>query len=194
VTADLFGDAILPGLDYRPGLIDAREETAMIAQLEAIDLTPFRFHGWTGKRKTHTFGWRYDFDDSSFAPAEPLPDWLLPLRDRAAGFAGIDPDSIGHALVARYDPGAGIGWHRDRPVFDQVVGISLGAPAVLRFRQRSDDGFRRAELPIEPRSAYRLSGEARHDWEHRIVPGEVLRYSITFRTLSQLGRRKAAAD
>jgi alkylated DNA repair dioxygenase AlkB len=93
---------------------------------------------------------------------------------------------------ARYDPGAGIGWHKDRSVFDRVVGVSLGSPATLRFRQRAGSGFRRFSLPVEPRSAYLLSGEARHDWEHRIVPGEELRFSITFRTLSDLGRRKAA--
>ena len=193
MTADLFGETLLPGLDYRPDFIDAAEERALIGHLDQMELSPFRFHGWTGKRKTRTFGWRYDFDDSSFAPAEPLPEWLQPLRDRAAAFAGVELDEFVHALLARYDPGAGIGWHRDRPVFDKVVGVSLGAPAVVRFRQRTDSGFRRVELPVEPRSAYLLTGDARHEWEHSIAPGEELRFSITFRTLSQLGRRKAAA-
>jgi alkylated DNA repair dioxygenase AlkB len=155
-------------------------------------LAPFRFQGWLGKRKTRTFGWRYDFDDSSFTPAEPMPDWLMPLREKAAALAEVQPDEFAHVLLARYDPGARIGWHRDRPVFDRVAGISLGARAVLRFRQRSASGFRRFSLPVEPRSAYLLAGEARHEWEHSIVPGEELRFSITFRTLSELGRRKAA--
>jgi alkylated DNA repair dioxygenase AlkB len=193
MTADLFGEALLPGLDYRPEFISAEEERALIAGIEAMHLSPFRFHGWTGKRMTHTFGWRYDFDDASFAPAEPLPDWLQPLRARAADFAEEEPEEFVHALIARYDPGAGIGWHRDRPVFDKVVGVSLGAPEVLRFRQRTEDGFRRAELPVEPRSAYLLTGDARHEWEHRITPGQGLRFSITFRALSRLGRRKATA-
>ena len=115
-----------------------------------------------------------------------------PLRDRAAAFAGLQPDDFVHVLLARYDPGAGIGWHRDRDVFEQVVGISLGTPATLRFRQRTAGGFRRASLEVEPRSAYLLSGEARWDWEHSIAPGEQLRFSITFRTLSDKGRRIAA--
>ena len=38
-----------------------------------------------------------------------------------------------------------------------------------------------------------LSGEARYDWEHRITPGDQLRFSITFRTLSDKGRRIAEA-
>ena len=92
-------------------------------------------------------------------------------------------------MLARYDPGAGIGWHRDRDVFDEVVGISLGTPATLRFRRRTGAGFKRASLHLAPRSAYLLSGEARHDWEHSIAPGEELRFSITFRRF--LGQRRA---
>ena len=118
------------------------------------------------------------------------PRLLEPLRDKASALAGAE---IAHALIARYDPGAGIGWHKDRGVFDRVVGISLLSPAVLRFRKRTASGFTRFNMPLEPRSAYLLSGTARYDWEHRIVPGEQLRFSITFRTMSDIGRRKAAA-
>lgn len=192
MTADLFGEPPIPGLVYRDDFIGEAEHEALVGRLQAMELAPFRFQGWTGKRLTRSFGWRYDFDDASFSPAEPIPGWLDPLRVKAADFAGVEPGEFAHVLLARYDPGAGIGWHRDRPVFDRVVGVSLGAPETLRFRQRTATGFRRYALPVEPRSAYLLSGEARHDWEHRIVPGEVLRFSITFRTLSDLGRRKAA--
>ena len=93
------------------------------------------------------------------------PGWLLPYRDRAAAFAGLPAGDFGHALLIRYDPGAGIGWHRDRPVFDQVLGISLGAPTILNFRQRTASGFRRAKLALPPRCAYHLSGEVRQEWE-----------------------------
>lgn len=187
--ADLFVEPLIAGMEYREDFISREEERKLLAQLEAMDLSPFRFQGWTGNRKTHSFGWRYDFDDASFQPTEPIPGWLEPLRDKAEAFAGHE---IAHALVARYDPGAGIGWHKDRSVFDRVVGISLNTRAVLRFRQRIGTGFRRFSLPVEPRSAYLLSGEARYEWEHRIVPGNELRFSITFRTMSDLGRRKAA--
>ena len=189
--ADLFAEPLVDGLDYRADFITPDEEAALIEHLEVMDLAPFRFQGWTGNRKTRSFGWRYDFDDASFQPAEPSPDWLEPLRDKAAALAGVVPGEIAHALIARYDPGAGIGWHKDRSVFDRVVGVSLRSPATLRFRRRTPSGFRRFSLPVEPRSAYLLWGEARYDWEHRIVPGEALRFSITFRTLSELGHRKA---
>jgi DNA oxidative demethylase len=189
--ADLFAEPFLAGLEYRQDFITRDQEAALLEQLQATDLAPFRFHGWTGNRKIQSYGWRYDFDDASFQPAEPIPQWLESLREKAAVLAGVKPENIAHALIARYDPGAGIGWHKDRSVFDRVVGVSLGSSATLRFRQRADSGFRRFSLPVEPRSAYLLSGEARHDWEHRIVPGEELRFSLTFRTLSDFGRRKA---
>lgn len=189
----LFDAPLVPGFAYRDELIDPPAEARLRDAIERLDLAPFRFQGWTGKRLTKTFGWRYDFDDRSFAPVEPIPDWLRPLRDRAAGFARISPPEFVHALITRYDPGAGIGWHRDRPQFGMVVGISLVAGATLRFRQRSGSGFRRASIELLPRSAYLLSGEARQQWEHGIAEHDELRYSITFRTLSERGMMAASA-
>jgi alkylated DNA repair dioxygenase AlkB len=188
----LFDTPLIEGLRYSEAIIGEREERALIERLDALDLAPFRFHSWTGNRRTQSFGWRYDFDDSSFTPSEPIPDWLEPLRERAASFAGLAPGDFVQVLLARYDPGAGIGWHRDRDVFEQVVGISLGTPATLRFRRRTPSGFERASLDLAPRSAYLLSGQSRWKWEHRITPGEQLRFSITFRSLSDKGRRIAA--
>lgn len=186
--SDLFGDAALSGLRARASLVSQAEERSLIAALDALDLQPFRFQGWLGKRLTTSFGWRYDFDDASFTPGTPLPEWLLPLRDRAADFAGLPATEFEHALLIRYDPGAGIGWHKDRPVFEHVVGLSLGNEAVMRFRRRRPGGFDRFAAPLAPRSVYHLSGEARHQWEHSIAPMDVPRWSITFRSLSDKGR------
>ncbi|MES2119859.1 MAG: alpha-ketoglutarate-dependent dioxygenase AlkB [Pseudomonadota bacterium] len=187
----LFDAPLVEGLRYAEAAISVAEEQALLDRLVPLDLAPFRFHGWLGNRRTQSLGWRYDFDDASFTPAEPIPDWLAPLRARAASFAGLQSEDIVHVLLARYDPGAGIGWHRDRDVFEEVVGISLATPATLRFRQRLPTGFRRASIEVAPRSAYLLSGEARHEWEHSISPGDQLRFSITFRALSDKGRRIA---
>lgn len=107
---------------------------------------------------------------------------------------GVEPPTIHHALIARYDPGAGIGWHKDRDVFERVVGVFFASPDTLGFRLRTTAGFRRVSLDLEPRSAYLPSNAARWDWEHRIVPGDKLRFSITFRTLSGKGRRIAEAQ
>ena len=187
----LFDAPLIAGLRYADDIIGEAEEEQLIERLLATDLSPFRFHGWLGNRKTKSFGWRYDFDDASFTRTEPIPDWLDPLRRKAAAFARVEPADFTHVLLARYDPGAGIGWHRDRDVFEQVVGVSLKSEATLRFRQRTGGGFRRANLNVAPRSAYLLSGEARHDWEHSISAAETLRFSITFRALSEKGRRIA---
>jgi alkylated DNA repair dioxygenase AlkB len=188
----LFDTPLIEGLRYAEEVISAAEERDLLDRLMPLELAPFRFHGWLGNRRTQSFGWRYDFDDASFTPGEPIPDWLLPIRVHAAFFARIAPEDFVQALIARYDPGAGIGWHRDRDVFEYVVGVSLATPATLRFRQRIPTGFRRVSLEVAPRSAYLLSGEARHNWEHSISPGEQLRFSITFRSLSDKGRRIAA--
>lgn len=188
----LFDAPLVEGLSYAENVISEAEEHDLLRRLDQMELTPFRFQGWTGNRKTRSFGWRYDFDDASFSRTEPIPSWLGEARDQAAAFAKLSPDEFVHALLARYDPGAGIGWHRDRDVFENVVGISLGSPATLRFRQRVGSRFARANLELLPRSAYLLSGPSRWKWEHRITPGDKLRFSITFRTFSDKGRQVAA--
>ncbi len=191
--ADLFDTPILPGLNYLDGIVTPTEEADLIAYIDEQPLSPFRFQGWLGKRLTTSFGWRYDFDNGAFGPTDPLPEWLLPLKRRAARFAGLDDDELVQALLIRYDPGAGIGWHRDRPVFEHVVGISLGVPATMRFRRRVEKGFERASAPLAPRSIYHLSGEARHSWEHSIAEMEVTRWSVTFRSFSTMGLKSGGA-
>lgn len=181
-VGDLFGMAVVPGFDCATGFVTANEERELIARIDATDLEPFKFQGWLGKRLTTSFGSRYDFERGRVEEADPIPGWLLPIRDRAAGYAKLEPGELAQALLIRYDPGAGIGWHRDRPVYEHVVGISLGEPAVLRLRRRRGGGFERRSAPLEPRSIYHLSGEVRHDWEHSIVEMERTRWSITFRS------------
>lgn len=189
--ADLFAAPILPGFAQAPDVITAEEEAALIAQIDAAAPTPFRFQRWTGKRLTRSFGWSYDFETGRFAPADAIPDWLDGVKARAERFAGLAEGALVQALIIRYDPGAGIGWHKDRPVFEHVVGVSLGAPAMLRLRRRRDARFERASAPLAPRGIYHLTGVARHDWEHSIAPIDEARWSITFRSFSKLGRTAA---
>ena len=117
----LFDAPLIPGLSYRETLIDASEEAELLRHIERVELAPFKFQGWEGRRLTRTFGWRYDFDDRSFAPADPLPSWLAPLQAKAAQFAKVDPKEFVHALVTRYDPGAGTGWHPSSGPHTSVV-------------------------------------------------------------------------
>jgi len=186
------GAAAPVGLLYRPEFIGADEERSLAERLSGLPFKPFEFHGFTGNRRTISFGLHYAFDGSGLQEAEPIPDWLRPLRERSAALAGREAEAFVHALVIEYPPGAGIGWHRDRPVFGDVIGLSLLAPAPLRFRRRAGGGWERFTLTAEPRSAYLLTGEARHQWEHSIPQLETLRYSVTLRSLiaspSKMGR------
>lgn len=190
-TVDLFATPFVAGLDYRDAVLTEAEEDALITRIDRAELSPFKFQQWKGKRLTQSYGWSYDFESGRFTPAEPMPDWLLPFRAKAARFAGLNPAAFVQALLIRYDPGAGIGWHKDRPVFEHVVGISLGSEATLRLRRRCAKGFDRVGVPLAPRSIYHLSGEVRHDWEHSIAPLDHSRWSVTFRSLSDKGRTLA---
>jgi alkylated DNA repair protein (DNA oxidative demethylase) len=180
---DLFNAPVLPGLTSTSDFVTETEEQSLIAAIDAADLSPFRFQGWTGKRLTVSYGWNYDFDTGRLRRGDPLPDWLLPFRDRAALCAGLPRDDLVQALLIRYDPGAGIGWHKDRPVFEHVIGLSLGAPATMRFRRRRGDRFDRVNVSLDPRGAYHLSGASRHEWEHSIAEMDRTRWSVTFRSL-----------
>jgi alkylated DNA repair dioxygenase AlkB len=182
---DLFaapGPQAPEGLAYRPGFLSPDEEDGLAAHLAGLPFQPFQFHGFEGARRVVSFGWRYDFNQGGLQRAEPMPEWLAPLAVRAAAFAGLAPEAVAHVLVTEYAPGAGIGWHRDRPQFEDVIGVSLLSPCRLRFRLREGAGWRRAALEVAPRSAYLLRGPARRAWEHSIAPMRTLRYAITFRS------------
>ena len=169
---------------YRPELLDEAEECVLLDELERLEFHEIHMHGVVAKRTARHFGADYDYERrAAVREAEPVPDWLLPVRERAAELGGATPEELAEILVQRYPPGAPIGWHRDAPAFGIVVGISLGAAARMRFR-RDKGGVRKTfELVLEPSSGYVLAGEARTAWQHHVPPAKALRYSITFRTL-----------
>jgi alkylated DNA repair dioxygenase AlkB len=172
------------GLAYRPDFVTEEEERELLARMDEIDFREVVMHGQAAKRTVRHYGLDYGYESWSLAPAEPLPPELVWVRDRCAALADVTPDALAQILVSRYPPGAGIGWHRDAPMFGAtIVGVSLGAPCRMRF-QRTAAGVRRVfALELEPRSAYVLAGQARSAWQHSIPPTKALRYSLTFRTL-----------
>lgn len=171
------------GFRYEPEVITRNHERDLIEQIKTLPLKEFQFQGYTGKRRTKSFGWHYDFDKRLLRKSDDIPDFLLQLREVAARFAEMEPEELQHVLVIEYDVGAPIGWHRDRAEFGQIVGISLLSPCLFRLRRKIGSRWERRSLTAEPRSAYLLSGPSRTEWEHSIPPVETLRYSITFRNL-----------
>lgn len=146
------------GLRYQPDLITVEEERDLAARFETLPFKPFEFHGYTGHRQVVSFGWRYDFGRRSLDRTTPIPDFLLPLRAKVAAFAGQAPEAFEQVLVSLYEPGAVIGWHRDRPEFGEVAGVSLLTPCRFRLRRKVADGWERRAFEAAPRSAYLLSG------------------------------------
>jgi len=174
----------LEGFRYEAELIEAADEEALVAFIGELPFREFEFHGYKGKRSVVSFGWKYEFSGGGqLLKADEIPESLLALRSRAASFAGVETEAFQHVLVTEYGPGAGIGWHRDKAVFGQVVGVSLLAPCVLRFRRKVNTKWERINVLAERRSAYHLTGPARAQWEHSILRVDALRYSITFRTM-----------
>lgn len=177
------GPTLPEGFEYQPDLVTVDDEQTLLEHIRELPLKEFVFQGFVGKRRTVSFGWHYDFNERSLQTAEPIPPFLLPLREAAARFGGLPADQLQQALVIEYDAGASIGWHRDKAVFGDVVGISLLSPCRFRFRRKSGMRWERASLIAEPRSAYLLRGPSRTEWEHSIPAVDTLRYSVTFRNL-----------
>jgi alkylated DNA repair dioxygenase AlkB len=171
------------GFRYQPEMLSRSEERTLVSHIALLPFKQFEFRGYRGKRRVVSFGWRYDFNGGGLQRTEDIPAFLLPLRERAASLARMSPQRLQHVLVTEYSPGAGIGWHKDRPVFGEVVGISLMSPCTFRLRRSLREGWERISLDAQPRSAYLLAGEARTTWEHSIPAVDQLRYSVTFRNL-----------
>jgi len=169
------------GFAYREDVIPAGDEQALIERFQELPFKPFEFHGFLGNRHVVSFGWRYDFSGATLRPSDDIPPFLLPLRERAAAFAGIAAEGLQQILINEYAPGAGIGWHRDKSMFEDVVAISLGSTCSLRLRRRQGSGWERAAQEVRPRSAYLLRGPVRREWEHSVPPVDWLRYSVTLR-------------
>jgi len=166
-------------------LIDAGTERSVIKELQRLGFSPFQFHGFQGKRRVVSFGWRYDFNGAGLQKTEEFPGFLIPLRDAAAASFGLEGSALQQALLIEYGPGASIGWHKDRSVFGEVVGISLLSPCTFRFRRKAGTKGERRSIKAQPRSAYLLQGPARNEWEHSIPAVAEQRYSITFRSLRE---------
>jgi alkylated DNA repair dioxygenase AlkB len=186
--ADLFDHPVPSwpeGFRYSAAVIPTALQSSVLHELTQLPFKSFDFHGFEGKRRVVSFGWRYDFAMEKLEKTRDIPAFLLPVRRLAAGFAGIDEARLQQALVTEYSPGAPIGWHRDKAVFGLVIGVSLLSTCTFRLRRKRENKWERVSIEAEPGSAYLLSGSARAEWEHSIPPVDKMRYSITFRDLQR---------
>ena len=184
------------GWTYRSDFLDADEEARLLDVVAAMPLHEARYKGYVARRRVAHFGFAYDYDRNRLLPSEPMPPSLEPLRAQAAAWIGAGPEAFVSALVAEYRPGVPLGWHRDVPDYETVVGISLLGTARMRFRRYPPVAPKKADvlsLELAPRSAYVLRAEARWVWQHSVAPTPALRYSITFRTAAERGGRRAGA-
>jgi alkylated DNA repair dioxygenase AlkB len=175
------------GFLYQPDFITREEESELLNQIASLAFQAFDFHGYIAKRRIVEYGYEYDFTARQAQTARPLPAFLEPFRVRAADWAGISADQIIESVITEYSPGSPIGWHRDVPQFEIIIGISLNSSCRFRFKPYREKG-QIVSVTLEPRSAYIMSGTARWNYQHSIPAVASLRYSITFRTW----RKKAA--
>jgi alkylated DNA repair dioxygenase AlkB len=189
--SDLFGEPTQPakasaeppeGFRYIPDVLTPAQEKSIVAEFEKLPLKPFEFQGYQGNRRIYTFGDKYIFAGQEPRDDASIPDYLLPLTEIASRISGEPAKAFAQLMVTEYAPGAGIGWHLDRPSYEDIVAVSFLAPCTLRLRRKKGDGWERRSAHIEPRSAYLLHGPVRTVWQHSIAPMDVLRYSVTLRT------------
>jgi alkylated DNA repair dioxygenase AlkB len=183
-------DNLPEGLLYQPDFLSEAEEAELLRIFRELPFQAFDFHGYTARRRVLEFGLEYDFSTRRATPTESLPDFLIPVRERAAQFAGVSAAALVEGMVTEYSPGAPIGWHRDAPQFGTIIGISLASTSRMRFKPYKAEG-KPVALTLEPRSIYLMRGPARWKFQHSIPAVKELRYSITFRTLR--GREKTEA-
>jgi len=174
-----------PGFSYHPAILDEAEERELAGHLEALDFAAVTMRGTVARRRTKHFGWIYGYESWRITPGPPIPDFLDPVRRRAARLAGVSPEALVEVLINAYPTGAGIGWHRDAPQFGVVIGVSLLGECRLRFQRGRGAARQTRSVTIAPRSAYVLDGDARYAWQHSVPPTRALRYSVTFRTLRE---------
>jgi alkylated DNA repair dioxygenase AlkB len=173
------------GMRYEPEFLTAAEEESLVALAQSLPLAEMNYKGYTARRRVASYGGSYDFDANRLRQAQALPPSLEPVRDKVAGWLGIAPGAFTQVLVAEYRPGTPLGWHRDVPDFEDIVGVSLLGEATMRLRPYPPRDPKKGDvlkLLLEPRSIYLLRGAARWGWQHSVAATPALRYSITFRT------------
>ncbi len=189
MQSDLFAEtedaSAIPGMQYEPAFLTANEEAHLLEVIQSLPLHAAKYKEYEARRRVVSYGGSYDFNTNTLLPGRALDERLMPLRECVAKWLAVGPETLEQVLVAEYSPGTPLGWHRDVPDFETIVGVSLGNAAVLRFRPYPPDAVAKrhaVQLQVEPRSIYVMAGASRWDWQHWVPPVKAPRWSITPRT------------
>lgn len=172
------------GWTYDTDFLTALEEDALLAEVRALPFQASQYRQWQARRRIVSFGGHYDFSQRELQPAPPMPAFLEPWRLRVGQWSGIAAADLTQGTIIEYAPGTPLGWHRDVPDFEEIVGMSLLGHARMRFRPYPPEAGQRAVFAIDlaPRSIYVMRDTVRWKWQHAVSPTKELRYAITFRT------------
>ena len=80
------------GFQYNDAVLSLDQEQTLVDEFAYLPFREFEFRGFLGKRRTVSFGWRYDFNVRELQEAEEIPTFLLGLRETVAKFAGLPAD------------------------------------------------------------------------------------------------------
>jgi alkylated DNA repair dioxygenase AlkB len=178
------GAALPAGFSYRDEFLSTQEENELLSNISTLEFETFEYRGFQAKRRVLAYGLSYDFNANILSAAPAIPEFLLPVRARAAEAAEVAPEELEEALLTEYSPGAPINWHRDLPMFEKVIGISLLSSCTMKLKSFKKDA-KAVSITLQPRSLYIMQGTARWQYQHSIPAVKELRYSITFRTLKK---------
>jgi alkylated DNA repair dioxygenase AlkB len=184
------------GLVYEPEFLTRAEEDALVAHVAPLPLREARFREYFARRRVAHFhdgadAPSYDDGDADSFTSGPLPPFLASLREKVAVHLHLAAGQFVHVLVSEYRPGTPIGWHRDKPQYGIVVGISLAGVGRMRWRPYAhQDAQHTVSLDLARRSIYVMRGPIRWQWQHSMPPMRELRYSITMRTRAAPGERE----
>lgn len=173
------------GFDYFPDFISREEEEMFLAFARKLPWENYEMHGVVALRKIFRYGVNYSFEGKD-AIARDIPKEFDFIIERGAKALNVDPSEIVQVLFTHYPVGAPIGWHRDAPMFESLLGISLASSCTMKLKAY-DPRIPMQKIDLAPRSAYIMTGESRWKWEHHIPAVKEERYSLTMRTLKKEG-------
>src|SRR4051794_36095113 len=97
---DLFGPIAAPtprlpdGMRLETDFLSAADELWLLVRIGELPFTNAEYLQYTARRRTVSYGGKYDFTHQQLNEAPPIPEWLRPLKVRAARWAGVSAEQV----------------------------------------------------------------------------------------------------